>query len=86
VTPARPVVGEVTTFEADGAIAGAGDTYTWDFGDGTVGDGATTQHVFASAGPYRVSLRVLSGGVEIHASGLDLDVAHATVAEARAAR
>lgn len=34
------------------------DTYTWDFGDGNTGSGATVQHTYANGGTYTVTLTV----------------------------
>ena len=36
-------------------------TFTWDFGDGTTGSGATASHVYASAGAFTVTLTVNDG-------------------------
>jgi PKD repeat protein len=43
--------------DAEGPIAG----YTWDFGDGATGTGATPQHAYAVAGDYPVTLTVTDG-------------------------
>lgn len=40
----------------DPASAGAAFTYTWNFGDGAQAQGATVQHVWASAGDYSLTL------------------------------
>lgn len=47
--------------DPDGNIA----SYTWNFGDGTTGFGATPQHLYASSGTYPVTLTVIDdrGGV-----------------------
>ena len=37
-------------------------SYTWNFGDGQTGSGATTSHTYASAGTYQVTLTVSCGG------------------------
>ncbi len=40
--------------DSDGTIA----SYTWDFGDGTTGNGQLASHTYASAGTYTVTLTV----------------------------
>lgn len=50
-------VGEEVTFDA-GASAGA--TFTWDFGDGAVGEGATASHTYDAPGRYTVRLTATS--------------------------
>jgi hypothetical protein len=47
------------TFDAS-ASSGAINSYLWDFGDGNVGIGATTNHTYAAAGQYSVELVVRS--------------------------
>ena len=47
-------------------------SYEWDFGDGTTGNGATTNHTYATAGTYNVTLTVTD------AAGLT-DTANTTV-------
>ena len=42
------------SFDADGTLA----SFAWDFGDGTTGDGARPQHVYAVPGDYTVTLTV----------------------------
>ena len=44
-------VGSAVSFTAT-VSGGTGVSYTWDFGDGNGGSGATTQHTYASAGTY----------------------------------
>jgi len=38
-----------------------GDTYTWDFGDGSTSSDENPSHIYTSAGEYVVSLKVFSG-------------------------
>jgi PKD repeat protein len=40
--------------DSDGTIA----SYSWDFGDGDVGSGATASHTYANGGTYQVTLKV----------------------------
>ena len=40
--------------DPDGTV----DSYAWDFGDGTTGQGATATHTYTAAGPYTVKLTV----------------------------
>jgi PKD repeat protein len=44
--------------DEDGSIV----TYSWDFGDGSVGDGVTTSRVFPTFGTYAVTLTVVDDG------------------------
>lgn len=61
-SPTHPVAGQTTvsfdgsnSFDPDGAIT----RYIWEFGDGSVGGGKTTTHVYASAGTYTLELIVV---------------------------
>ncbi|WP_198418090.1 PKD domain-containing protein [Cryobacterium sp. TMT4-10] len=44
--------------DSDGTIA----SYSWDFGDGATGTGATASHPYAAAGTYQVTLTVQDNG------------------------
>lgn len=61
-SPTHPVAGQTTvsfdgsnSFDPDGAIT----QYIWEFGDGTVGRGEQTTHVYKSAGTYTLELIVI---------------------------
>lgn len=58
-SPNRPTEGEAVRFTASGVPAGA--AVSWDFGDGTVGEGANPEHTFPGTGAYSVTLRVAVG-------------------------
>jgi len=55
--------GQPVTFDGSASSDPNDDplTYSWDFGDGAMGDGATPAHTFAAAGNYTVSLTVNDG-------------------------
>ena len=57
---AATVAGATATFSAAGSSDpdGAPGTYSWRFGDGTTGSGATTSHTYDKAGEYVATLAV----------------------------
>lgn len=76
------------TFDGSGSYDSDGGSivsYTWDFGDGSTGSGAVTQHTYSVAGTYVVSLTVVddegmsnTNSTTANISGaavLDLDIA-----------
>ena len=73
VSPAAPRVNEAVFFNASASTPGAGHTITsfrWNFGDGSpAGSGVTTQHVYAVAGSYSVSLTVTDEAGQSATSG-----------------
>ncbi len=58
-------------FTAVGASDSEGDplTYTWEFGDGTSGSGATVTHRYATAGTFTATLNVSDGKHTVSARG-----------------
>jgi PKD repeat protein len=61
-TPVNPVVGDGVIFNADQVQAAPGHTivqYSWNFGDGGIGSGFQTTHVFTQANTYSVVLSAL---------------------------
>jgi len=59
-SPENPAPGNSVSFNAGASadLAGGGLTYTWDFGDGTRGSGATPSHAYAHARWYDAKLVV----------------------------
>lgn len=61
--PTKPAVLDVVTFNAsgstiDGVACRSSCTYSWDFGDGSTGNGLAVQHPFAASGVINVTLTV----------------------------
>ncbi len=61
------------TLDASGSADADGDAlmYTWDFGDGSTGQGAQVTHAFSRAGIYPVTLRVDDGTGLSNAQAVD---------------
>ena len=57
------LTGNSFSFDGSGSTISSGSIadYTWDFGDGSTGSGATSTHSYSSSGPYTVSLTVTDG-------------------------
>jgi PKD repeat protein len=57
-TTRQLAAGASSSFDASQSMDpnGASLTYTWDFGDGATGSGATVNHVYATPGEYLVTL------------------------------
>ncbi|AQT58683.1 glycosyl hydrolase [Cellvibrio sp. PSBB023] len=53
----------IITFDGSKSVDVNGDelTYSWDFGDGTTGSGAITNHTYTAEGSYHVTLTVSDG-------------------------
>lgn len=47
-----------SSFDPDGLLTG----YSWDFGDGTTGNGLSVSHTYSTAGDYTVTLTVTDNG------------------------
>ncbi|WP_256623778.1 S8 family serine peptidase [Methanolobus chelungpuianus] len=60
INPSSAYAGENITFDASGSTDSDGDisSYSWAFGDGYTGNGATAQHAYSAAGTYNVTLTV----------------------------
>ena len=58
--------GDTVTFSAAGSSDPDGDplAFTWNFGDGNVGSGLTTSHVYTSTGTFNVKLTAADGNYE----------------------
>ncbi len=54
------ITGATASFDASASVDpdGALDTYRWDFGDGTTGEGATATHTYSTPGTYTARLMV----------------------------
>jgi len=65
VTPAKTGMATFTSysFSSVGSSDPDGDplAYTWNYGDGSTGTGATSSHVYASAGTFQVTLTIDDG-------------------------
>src|SRR6185312_15025117 len=60
-SPTSPIVNQTINFNASGSTAAPGHTITtfaWNFGDGTLGDGALVTHAYSQTGSYTVTLKV----------------------------
>lgn len=55
------------SLDSDGQIV----TYDWDFGDGSTGTGAITEHIYRNTGTYTVSLKVTDNTGTLNNSSLD---------------
>jgi hypothetical protein len=56
-SPSAPGAGRDVAFSARGAD---GSRFTWDFGDGTSGEGRTAEHAYSDPGDYSVMLTAIA--------------------------
>lgn len=54
-------VGQAVNFNGSASTASGPAKYTWNFGDGTTGEGQSVSHVYEKPGTYRVGLTVDDG-------------------------
>ena len=67
-----------TSTDPDGTVV----AYAWDFGDGTVDDGANPTHAFAAAGTYTVTLTITDDRDGTDTTMVDVAVVDAIAADA----
>ena len=74
--PYSGVPGQAIAFDGSASADPNGDalTYSWDFGDGSTGSGATPTHSYAASGTYEVSLVVNDGELTSAAATTTVDV------------
>ena len=58
--PYTGVVGQAVTITASGTSLPTDTQFAWNFGDGTMGAGASVQHIYTTSGQYTVTLTVSS--------------------------
>ena len=75
-SPNPQALGAVTSFDAQGSSDSLGTitSYTWNFGDGTVGIGPVTSHTYGTPGNYTVVLTVTNGAGQATTRALSVTV------------
>jgi len=77
-SPTQPIAGQTVFFNGEVSKAAVGaeiKSYRWDFGDGTIAGGSTTQHAYTAAGTYTVVLVVTDTNDKVHAVSKTLLIA-----------
>jgi PKD repeat protein len=74
--PFKPKAGQGVEFDATDTVDESPATlnYTWNFGDGSVAHGKVVTHSYASAGQYKVTLRVRDNGALTDVFNYDVTV------------
>jgi heat shock protein HslJ len=68
-------VNETIVFDGSGSISDAEITsYAWNFGDETVGEGLTIEHVFANSGVYTVTLTITDANGQTASASLEVTI------------
>jgi len=85
--PTRPIaVGEIAEFDASASedLDGTILSYTWQFGDGAIGEGPVVDYAYAAPGVYPVTLTVTDDsatGSDTHEITFDVTVSAAPIAD-----
>lgn len=77
-SPASPTTSQTVFVNGSGSTSATGTTitsYAWDFGDGTIGTGATTTKTYANAGTFVVRLTVTDSNGRIGTTTQNVTVA-----------
>lgn len=79
--PAKPMVGEMVTFTATASDGTPPYTFSWTFGDGSIGSGDTVTHAYASLGSFSVTVTVIDFDLNTTSAPHSVPVTAALVAD-----